>query len=222
MDKNSIVTFSEYLDGDENIDEGIIDSLTGILGSLGGGLVRTAKQKIIAYLLSYLKVKEKSPISKLIQEIFEEIPISYYYGFITGDSKSWREFTPKIASGFVEFIQRTGLDEIAESIGIESDGYLYNIIRESFSDKLSKKENFTKEVEDFLNSIFTGKMTASDGIDVDKVVKSMSSEQKKSILKNIDNKNFKTENRSDNRTITEYLDSLLKDKTNSFAKSLTK
>lgn len=231
MNKDYIISFNEfdYSNNENNLDEGFQDILASGLSMLGGGFVRTIKQKAIAYVLSYLKIKEKSPVSKLVQEIFEEISVKDYYGIVTGQHINWDFFIPKIANGFVEFLQRSGFDEIAESIGIESDGYLYNIIRESISDKISKRKDFTADIEKFLHGIFKDS-SPSKAINIDSIINSMGSSERRETLKGMNKISKKTGLKSvkvkdgqkeEASAVSGYIKNLLKDGGGSFVKALT-
>lgn len=156
------------------INEGVEDYIIKGLGLLGDGFGNMVKQKVIAYLLEFLKIKEKSPISKLFQEIFEEIDVDEYYGIISGKYSNWDFFIPKIADGLIGFLQRSGFDEIAESLGIESDGYLYSTIREAIEESLSKKQNLKKSIESFLKKMLKGK-NPGESVDLKGLAKDMDS-----------------------------------------------
>lgn len=174
---------SENADAPE-VNEGISDIFSKGFSMLGDGLENTIKQKAIAYVLEFLKIKEKSPVSKLVQEIFEEIEFKDYYGIVSGQHTNWDYFIPKIADGFIEFLERSGFDEVAESLGIESDGWLYNILRESISDRISKRANFKKDIENFLKKIFKGNSPAK-AFNAKDIVNSMSTSDKKGVINDI-------------------------------------
>lgn len=230
MNKDYIISFNEfdYSINENNLDEGFQDILMNGLGMLGNGFVKTIKQKAIAYVMTYLKIKEKSPVSKLIQEIFDEIDIKDYYGIVTGKHTNWDFFIPKIAKGFVEFLQRSGFDEVAESIGIESDGYLYSVIRNIITDKIADRKNFTKDIETFLHGIFKDS-SPSKGINIDSIINSMGSSERRETLSGMEKISKKAGygkvsnvdgQKEESSAVSSYIKDLLKGGGKNFVKAL--
>jgi hypothetical protein len=66
-----------------NEEFGFLDVLSKGVEFIGTGISNTIKQKITAYLLEYLGIREESPLSVMLQEVVEEIEISEYYGIIS-------------------------------------------------------------------------------------------------------------------------------------------
>jgi hypothetical protein len=123
------------------------NSLMGLVGKvipvLGGGFVKTIKQKITAIILEKVGIKEKSTLSVLVQEFVDQIPPSDLPGILTGEKANAEYLAPKMAAFLQEFIQRKGLDSLAEQMGIETTGWLYSTIRESIQGEIGK-EKLTK------------------------------------------------------------------------------
>jgi hypothetical protein len=123
------------------------NSIMGLVGKalpvLGGGFVKTIKQKITAIILEKVGIKEKSTLSVLVQEFVDQIPPADLPGILTGEKANAEYLAPKMAAFLQEFIQRKGLDSLAEQMGIETTGWLYSTIRESIQGEIGK-EKLTK------------------------------------------------------------------------------
>jgi len=194
-----------------NEEFGFLDVLSKGVEFIGTGISNTIKQKITAYLLEYLGIREESPLSVILQEVVEEIEISEYYGIISGKNVSMDFFIPKFAEALVEFLQRTGFDGIAESIGIEKTGWLYSVARESISEKLSESENLKKDIEVLLNSVFNSSKGSGrkleDFINPQKISKGLDASDRESLINKIEGKPGGSKNKKG--TATDYLAGLL-------------
>lgn len=135
------------------LNEGFFDVLGSGLNFLVPGIINTIKQKVIAFILERFGIIEKSPLSKVVQEVVDEIDSSEYMGILTGKNLNSEFLIPKFSSAAVDFLQRTGFDGIAESVGIETGGFLYNSIRESIEERLSNTGDLKKDIEKFLGSL---------------------------------------------------------------------
>jgi len=197
------------------------------LNFLGAGFVNTIKQKFAAFLMEKLGVVEDSPLSKIVQEVVEEIELKDYMGLISGENANVEFFVPKFASAIVDFLQRVGFDGIAESIGIETNGYLYNTLREALEERLSKSDNLKKDIEKLLFSTLNPSVSQLSSImDPKEIVGDMSSsdrqsamnkiarEAKKAGYSNID-KDLSSGSKSTENVLSTYIDSLLSNPTGS-------
>lgn len=198
------------INNDTNEAFSFTDILSKGLEFLGSGISNTIKQKITAYLLEYLGIKEESPLSVVVQEVVEEIDISEYAGIISGKNANMDFFIPKFSEALVEFLQRTGFDGIAESLGMDKKGYLYNITRESISEKLSKSEDLKKDIEKFLKSVFDSKSSGrklEDFINPEKISKDLNPSDRENLIDKIEG-NIEGSDKKGG-TATDYLSGLL-------------
>jgi hypothetical protein len=139
---------------DKKIDEaGLMDFFTGALNVAGDAVQRQIKQKVTAYLLERLGIEEKSKLSRVVQEVVEEIPISDYYEIISGESDA-EYWSPKLAKAFKGFILSEGFNTIAESWGINSTGFLYGTIKEALEEFFSNSE-YQKEFTAFISTLIS-------------------------------------------------------------------
>lgn len=195
------------------------------LNFLGAGFINTIKQKFAAFLMERLGVVEESPLSKIVQEVVEEIEINEYIGLISGKNANVEFFVPKFSSAIVDFLQRTGFDGIAQSIGIETNGYLYNTLREALEERLSKSENLKEDIEKVIFSALNPSISKLSSImDPKNLVGSMSSPDRRSAISKIAKeakkagyanaeKNLTSGSVSSEGVLSTYIDSLLKNPT---------
>jgi len=118
---------------DNNVNESWEDFgnfFTNIFGFAGEGLRKTIKQKVAAKLMEQIGVKENSNMSAIVQEVIDQIPISDYPKLLSGENANVEYLAPVLAKSLQEFIQRKGLDSLAEQMGIEPTGWLYSTLRE--------------------------------------------------------------------------------------------
>jgi len=232
MNNEYITPFNSFESPSEvsKIDEGFADSLLTGLKMLGNGFGNAIKQKVASWILERFGIRELSPLSKLIQEIFEAIDIDEYYGIVSGKHNNWDFFIPKISEGLVEFLQVSGFDEIAESVGIEADGFLYKTLRESLSDRLAKRKDLDSDIQDFLRNIFKDKSPA-ETFKVDDIIDTMGSSERRETIKGLDKVAVKTGaekvkpgggEKKEASAVSGYIKDLLKDGGESFAKALAK
>ena len=143
---------------------------------------------------------------------------------------NWDYFIPKIAEGIVEFlVARSGFDEIAESLGIESDGYLYSILRETLTEKLLKSKNFEKEIEDFLRDLFKKSPSPIKSVGVKSIVDDMDASSKTGALSGLkkaakklglDKEDIPNTGKGADDFIGSYLKKLIGSSQNKFAKAI--
>lgn len=126
----------------------LVDFFSGVVDIAGDAVQRQLKQKVTAFLLSKLGILEKSKLSRVVQEVVEEIPISDYYQIISGEKGS-DYWAPKLAKAFQGFILGEGFNNMAESWGIDSGGFLYGTIREAI-EELFSDPNYQRDFSNFL------------------------------------------------------------------------
>ena len=124
---------------------------SGILGFAGEGLRKTIKQKVAASLMEKIGVEENSTLSVLIQEVVDQIPVKDYPALFTGEKANVEYLAPLMSKTIQEFIQRKGIDTLAQQMGIKVNGWLYSTLREGL-----QSENGRKIIEDMLISAFGG------------------------------------------------------------------
>lgn len=125
---------------------------SGIVGFAGEGLRKTIKQKVAASLMERLGIEENSTLSVLIQEVVDQIPVKDYPALFTGEKANVEYLAPLMSKTLQEFIQRKGIDTLAQQLGITTNGWLYSTLREGL-----QSENGRKIMEDMLISAFGGK-----------------------------------------------------------------
>jgi len=197
------------------------------LNFLGAGFINTIKQKFAAFLMEKLGVVEESPLSKIVQEVVEEIDLKDYLGLISGENANLEFFAPKFSSAIVDFLQRTGFDGIAQSIGIETNGYLYNTLREALEERLSESGNLKKDIEKLILSTLNPSVSQLSSImDPKDIVGSMSPSDRRSAMDKIAReakkagytnaeKELTSGSRSSEGVLSTYIDSLLRNPTGS-------
>lgn len=125
---------------------------SGILGFAGEGLKKTIKQKVAASLMEKLGVEENSTLSVLIQEVVDQIPVKDYPDLFTGEKANVEYLAPLMSKTIQEFIQRKGIDTLAQQLGIKVNGWLYSTLREGL-----QSEKGREILENMLISAFGGK-----------------------------------------------------------------
>lgn len=128
------------------------DFFGGIVTFAGEGLKKTIKQKIAASLMERLGVEENSTLSVLIQEVVDQIPVKDYPDLFTGEKANVEYLAPLMSKTIQEFIQRKGIDTLAQQLGIKVNGWLYSTLREGL-----QSEKGREIVENMLISAFGGK-----------------------------------------------------------------
>lgn len=129
-------SFNEAPVNEEFSWKGVGDFFSGVLGFAGEGLRKTIKQKVAATLMEQLGVEENSNASAIVQEIVDQIPLQDYPDLLTGEKANVEYLAPMMAKSISEFVARKGMDPLAQSMGLKTDGWLYSTIREGLqSDK---------------------------------------------------------------------------------------
>lgn len=126
----------------------LVDFFSGVVDVAGDAIQRQLKQKVVAFLLKKLGILEKSKLSRVVQEVVEEIELADYYGIIAGE-KGADYWAPKLAKAFQGFILGEGFNNLAESWGIDSTGFLYGTIKEALEEFFSDP-NYQREFSNFL------------------------------------------------------------------------
>jgi hypothetical protein len=137
------------------LNEGIGDWLGQTFGSLWGGAKDLLTKKITAHLLSKLGIEEGSIFAELVSKFVQQIPISDYYGLLFDSKLNAKYLAPKMAEAAMEFIAGGGYDGIAQSLGFNRDGLIYQLLKETFTNEAAKL-NFKKNLENFFLSVFQG------------------------------------------------------------------
>jgi hypothetical protein len=110
----------------EDFDIGSI--LSSIFPVLGSSFQDTIKTKIAATLLEKIGLVENSLLSSFFQEFVAEIPIADYSKILSGESDA-NYWAPKMTDFARRFVERKGIDTIAEKMGIKPDGLAYTYFR---------------------------------------------------------------------------------------------
>jgi hypothetical protein len=142
-------------DDQPELNEGIGDWLGQTFGSIWGGAKDLLTKKITAHLLSKLGIEENSIFAELVSKFVQQIPISDYYGILFNSKLNAKYLAPKMAEAAMEFISGQGYDGIAQSLGFNRDGLIYQLLRETFTNEAAKL-NFKKNLENFFLSVFQG------------------------------------------------------------------
>lgn len=139
--------FEDFSSSSENIQESLFDDLGGMLGKvipfLGPGVTKTIKQKIAATLLEKMGIKENSIFSTVIQEVVDSIELKEMPGLLTGENANADFLAPRLAQAVQEYIQRKGFDSLVVPLGVDPNGVMYTILRESVQNKVGE-ERLTK------------------------------------------------------------------------------
>jgi hypothetical protein len=149
-DKKYIQDLNSF--GIENTSEAsLVDFFSGVVDIAGDAIQRQLKQKVVAFLLKKLGILEKSKLSRVVQEVVEEIELADYYGIIAGE-KGADYWAPKLAKAFQGFILSEGFNNLAESWGIDSTGFLYGTVKEALEEFFSDPD-YQKEFSNFLMNL---------------------------------------------------------------------
>lgn len=146
---NRIKKLDEYK-VNEDFDIGSI--LSSVFPILGGAFADTIKGKITAALLEKIGLVEGSLLSTFFQEFVIEIPVGDYPRILSGDSDA-NYWAPKLSDFARRFIERKGIDTIAEKMGIKPTGLAFTYFRNIF---------LSKEGQDKLTAFFASVIGASD------------------------------------------------------------
>ena len=124
-----IKKFSDFQSTNEDF------SLSSLLSSAGEGLVDVAKGKLTEYLYGYFGVKPESLLGTIITNFVEQVDISEYPQFISGEI-SVRDMAPKLADATIETISEMGIDGIATRFKVEDkNGWIYRTLKEMLSNQ---------------------------------------------------------------------------------------
>lgn len=182
-----IKKFSEFrnkITPDPNVqpelNEGMGDWLGQTFGSIWGGAKDLLTKKITAHLLSKLGIEENTIFAELVSKFVQQIPISDYYGLLFNSKLNAKYLAPKMAEAAMEFIAGQGYDGIAQSLGFNRDGLIYQLLKETFTNEAAKL-NFKKNLENFFLSVFQGFPSTS----ATEFEKSLTSSEKSALTKPI-------------------------------------
>jgi hypothetical protein len=129
-----IKKFSDFQSTNEDF------SLSSLLSSAGEGVIDVAKGKLIEYLYGYFGVKPESLLGTIITNFVEQVDISEYPQFISGEI-SVRDMAPKLADATIETISDMGIDGIATKFKVEDkNGWIYRTIKEMLSNQTRKAD----------------------------------------------------------------------------------
>jgi hypothetical protein len=119
--------------------------LSSVFPMLGGAFQDTIKTKITAALMEKIGLAEGSLLSAFVQEFVAEIPVGDYPSILSGDNMNGDYWAPKLSDFARRFVERKGIDTIAEKMGIKPNGlasaYFRNLL-------------LSKEGQDKLTSMF--------------------------------------------------------------------
>jgi hypothetical protein len=171
-----ILDLNSFSSTPENTNEAsLVDFFSGVVDIAGDAIQRQLKQKVVAYLLNRLGIVEKSKLSRVVQEVVEEIELKDYYGIISGEMGA-DYWAPKFAKAFQGFILAEGFNNIAESWGIDSTGFIYGTIKEALEEMFSDpdyQKNFTSFIMGAIGPSFDGgKSSSSKPFAADKDIRS--------------------------------------------------
>ena len=164
---NYVKSFDSFQNKSVNESDGFnFDSLAGyadkIFSSpLGGGIADATKQQVIGYLCTKLGVLDdpQSPGRIILEEMASVIPAGDYLELLGGSSKIWNReyFSPYLAIAVTKLIKRTGLDPIlfafADKFGLDKNGYLIKVIRETIQNYISNEEDFEEKLTNLFKYI---------------------------------------------------------------------
>ena len=107
-------------------------------GSLGGGFVKSIKNKLFNSLLGFLNIGTDGIIAKAMSNVIQNIDLFDFKKYFSGDG------TRELASLFVKSTVETGGEKIANSVvqtlGIDPESPLYDVARESLGEALAGSE----------------------------------------------------------------------------------
>lgn len=179
---------------------------SGIVGFAGEGLRKTIKQKVAASLMERLGIEENSTLSVLVQEVVDQIPVKDYPALFTGEKANVEYLAPLMSKTLQEFIQRKGIDTLAQQLGIKTNGWLYSTLREGL-----QSENGRKIMEDMLISAFGGK--GADGSIARDAISDLDPRSKDQLSDAIKSKASqfygKTEPREESKGASDYLSTFM-------------
>jgi hypothetical protein len=122
---------------------------SGVLGSvfpmLGHAFQDTIKTKISAALMEKIGLSEGSLLSAFVQEFVAEIPVGDYPSILSGNNMNGDYWAPKLSDFARRFVERKGIDTIAEKMGIKPNGLASTYFRNLL---------LSKEGQDKLTSMF--------------------------------------------------------------------
>jgi hypothetical protein len=159
-----ILTLENFSPEDHSTNENdLVDFFSGLVDIGGDALQRQLKQKVTAFLLDKLGIKEKSKFSRIVQEVVEEIEIADYYDIVAGrkDANYW---APKLAKSFQGFLLSEGLNGMAESWGLDTTGFLYGTIKEAMEEYFTDpgfQKKFAESVVSLISPLIGGESTAA-------------------------------------------------------------
>lgn len=163
---NYVKSFDSFQEGSLNENEGFFDSLMGYADKLfssplGGGIADATKQQVIGYLCTKLGVLDEpdSPGRIILEEMASVIPAGDYLELLGGSSRIWNKdyFAPYLGIAVTKLIKRVGLDPIlfafADKFGLDKNGYLIKVIRETIQNYISNEEEFENKLTDLFKFI---------------------------------------------------------------------
>ena len=108
--------------------------LVGILKSLSRGLTDPMKEEAAKRILQHLEVDPDTPIAKVFINFIGNLAFDDLAAIITSADKC-----PVIATELGDALAETIIEAIPDTLGIEPQGYMAKIIRESLSTSLAQE-----------------------------------------------------------------------------------
>ena len=127
----------------QEINEGILSSLIGGVGSLLGGLpsgvVDVLKNKVAMWILTKLGLDEKGLIAKALANVIEAIDVTELSKYFSDEG--CEEFGEEVVHAIAETMAEEGLDRLAGVLGIaDTSSVIYQTFRESLTNNLLESE----------------------------------------------------------------------------------
>ena len=178
----------------QEINEGIFDTLMGtggaLLGNLLPGLLGDVKQKIATQLLRKLGLNPKAPFGRIVINVFEEIEYTKVVEYFS----DWKTGCPK----FIEYVLKALSDSLMEYMlekflgapSAASQSGIAGTVRETFTTTINDKiiPSIAKPIESFICGLDMGQIiekikgVASGEVKVDDILPSFTGGTKSKAL----------------------------------------
>jgi len=127
----------------QEINEGILSSLIGGVGSLLGGLpsgvVDVMKNKVAMWILSKMGLDPNGLIAKAVANVLEAIDVTELSKYFSDEG--CQEFGEEVVHAIAETMAEEGLDKLAGVLGItDTSSAIYQTFRESLTNNLLESE----------------------------------------------------------------------------------
>lgn len=147
----------------QQLNEGVLDFLTGIFGSGAGAMIDRAKATAAEWLLNRLGIETNGLLGRTLINVFENLEMSEMWSIISGDQAR----CPLIAREILEAFGETLLEQVPETFGVSTDGFWAGVFREMITNGIIRDNRLVARISQAICSLDISQLFQSAGAGAD-------------------------------------------------------